>query len=103
MPANAEARKDLVERLSRMVVERHAQAPAEVQGHIEKGYEEVIDKLAHLLTLWKPAGAGVGDPPPLGTCHCNNPPHSFPAYQADCQALGCTWTRKPNGHHPHPE
>jgi hypothetical protein len=105
--------KDLVERLNQLVAEAHGQAPADTKGQIEKGYEEVIDKLAHLLTIrtppagtpaveTAPASLRAGDPPPLGTCTVSNPPRSFPAYQADCQALGGVWTPRPRGHGQHP-
>jgi hypothetical protein len=103
MAAKVESHKNLDEKLNQLVEEAYAQAPAEVRSQIEKGYEEVINKLAHLRIIGRRSDLGAGQPPPVGTCICTNPPHSFPAYQDDCcSRCGCQWQPQIDPDKPHP-
>jgi hypothetical protein len=97
--------KDLIEELNQLVAEAHAQAPEAERRQIEKGYEEVIHKLGHLLTVWTPRPAGSGTKE--GTCTVTirgNPPttFSYPSTETDCLSRGGSWKPKITGHDPHP-
>jgi hypothetical protein len=105
MAEKPKSHKELVENLNLLVAEAHAQAPEAERRQIEKGYEEVIHQLGHILTVFTPAFAGSA----TGTCEVTypgNPPTTMTynnVTKAYCDKLGGIYFPKQEETKPHPK